>query len=238
MMMSALGKKNHLLQQSPSLIFDMVQGIVLSQLSDDESICTLAKKSVTVISSQRTSSEKCEKGNEYWSDLLRGSSFEFTHNNGLNKYIPSSNHLFLILIRVFDHFVFVDLVPLFVDARLQFRHRWKLSCGLSVLQGSFLVLDDLMDYSVTDSHSLVGSDSQRGIPCYVDLVDMFNEVQFQTACGRIINLISSFRWRKIFCPSTPSYVKNVLVDMGIYFQVQRSTIRPHMPGFFLRSNCS
>ncbi|XP_010494928.1 PREDICTED: farnesyl pyrophosphate synthase 2-like [Camelina sativa] len=147
------------------------------------------------------------------------------------------------------------------------------------LQAYFLVLDDIMDNSVT----------RRGQPCwfrvpkvgmvaindgillrnhihrilkkhfrdkpyYVDLVDLFNEVELQTACGQMIDLITTFEGekdlskyslsihRRIVQYKTAYYsfylpvacallmagenlekhvdVKNVLVDMGIYFQVQ------------------
>jgi farnesyl diphosphate synthase len=158
-----------------------------------------------------------------------------------------------------------------------------LSCALGWciewLQAYFLVLDDIMDNSVT----------RRGQPCwfrvpqvgmvaindgillrnhihrilkkhfrdkpyYVDLVDLFNEVELQTACGQMIDLITTFEGekdlakyslsihRRIVQYKTAYYsfylpvacallmagenlenhidVKNVLVDMGIYFQVQ------------------
>jgi farnesyl diphosphate synthase len=94
----------------------------------------------------------------------------------------------------------------------------------------------------------------REMPYYVDLVDLFNEVEFQTACGQMIDLITTFDGekdlskyslqihRRIVEYKTAYYsfylpvacallmagenlenhtdVKTVLVDMGIYFQVQ------------------
>ncbi|CAH2078805.1 unnamed protein product [Thlaspi arvense] len=94
----------------------------------------------------------------------------------------------------------------------------------------------------------------RGKRYYVDLVDLFNEVEFQTTCGQMLDLITTFDGekdlskysleihRRIVQYKTAYYsfylpvacallmagenleihsdVKNVLVDMGIYFQVQ------------------
>ncbi|KAF2563801.1 hypothetical protein F2Q70_00018060, partial [Brassica cretica] len=147
------------------------------------------------------------------------------------------------------------------------------------LQAYFLVLDDIMDNSVTRRgqpcwfrvpqvgmvaindgillrnhiHRILKKHF-RGKPYYVDLVDLFNEVEMQTACGQMIDLITTFEGekdlakyslpihRRIVQYKTAYYsfylpvacallmagenlenhidVKNVLVDMGIYFQVQ------------------
>ncbi|KAH6768763.1 farnesyl diphosphate synthase 1 [Perilla frutescens var. frutescens] len=147
------------------------------------------------------------------------------------------------------------------------------------LQAYFLVLDDIMDNSIT----------RRGQPCwyrlpkvgmiavndgiilrnhiprilkkhfrgksyYADLLDLFNEVEFQTASGQMIDLITTIEGekdlskyslplhRRIVQYKTAYYsfylpvacallmagedlekhpsVKDVLIDMGIYFQVQ------------------
>ncbi|XVE80603.1 hypothetical protein DITRI_Ditri14bG0152500 [Diplodiscus trichospermus] len=97
----------------------------------------------------------------------------------------------------------------------------------------------------------------RGKPYYVDLLDLFNEVEFQTASGQMIDLITTLQGekdlskyslsihRRIVQYKTAYYsfylpvacallmagenldnhtdLKNVLVDMGIYFQVQVGT---------------
>ncbi|XXG63116.1 hypothetical protein AAC387_Pa05g1375 [Persea americana] len=147
------------------------------------------------------------------------------------------------------------------------------------LQAYFLVLDDIMDGSLT----------RRGQPCwfrvpkvgfiavndgvllrnhiprilkrhfrekpyYVDLLDLFNEVEFQTASGQMLDLITTHEgekdlskykmpvYRRIVQYKTAYYsfylpvacalvmsgenlenfinVKNILIDMGTYFQVQ------------------
>ncbi|PON90320.1 Polyprenyl synthetase [Trema orientale] len=122
------------------------------------------------------------------------------------------------------------------------------------LQGYLLVLDDIEDNGIV----------RRGHPCwyklpqdkpyYVDLVDLFNEVEFQTLSGQMIDLISGIEGerdlskftfslhRRIAQYKTSYYsfylsvacallmsgehldkhldVKNILVEMGIYYQVQ------------------
>ncbi|EOY29020.1 hypothetical protein QUC31_013349 [Theobroma cacao] len=147
------------------------------------------------------------------------------------------------------------------------------------LQAYFLVLDDIMDNSHTRrGHPCWFRVPQVGLiavndgillrnhicrilknhfrekPYYVDLLDLFNEVEFQTASGQMIDLITTLegekdlskyslsQHRRIVQYKTAYYsfylpvacalvmsgenldnhidVKNILVDMGIYFQVQ------------------
>lgn len=147
------------------------------------------------------------------------------------------------------------------------------------LQAYFLVLDDIMDnsqtrrgqpcwYRVPQVGMIAVNDGVllrnhicrilkkhfREKPYYVDLLDLFNEVEFQTASGQMIDLITTIegqkdlskyslsKHRRIVQYKTAYYsfylsvacallmsgenlenhvdVKNILVDMGIYFQVQ------------------
>ncbi|KAL9230030.1 hypothetical protein vseg_005427 [Gypsophila vaccaria] len=147
------------------------------------------------------------------------------------------------------------------------------------LQAYFLVLDDIMDnshtrrgqpcwYRVPKVGMIAANDGiilRNHIPrilknhfrnkkYYVDLLDLFNEVEFQTASGQMIDLITTIEGekdlskysldlhRRIVQYKTAYYsfylsvacallmagekledhldVKDILVDMGIYFQVQ------------------
>ncbi|KAL6197794.1 hypothetical protein ACLB2K_027588 [Fragaria x ananassa] len=147
------------------------------------------------------------------------------------------------------------------------------------LQAFFLVLDDMMDGSHTrrgqpcwfrlPKVGLIAANDGvllrnhiprilkkhfRQKPYYVDLLDLFNEVEFQTASGQMIDLITTIDGekdlskyslaihRRIVQYKTAYYsfylsvacallmsgeeldkhvdVKNLLIDMGIYFQVQ------------------
>ncbi|KAK1562618.1 hypothetical protein Q3G72_014892 [Acer saccharum] len=147
------------------------------------------------------------------------------------------------------------------------------------LQAYFIVLDDIMDGSHTRRGQpcwfrlpqigmIAANDGLvlrnhvcrilknhfRGTSYYVDLLDLFNEVEFQTASGQMIDLITTIEGEKDlskyslplhrsivqFKTSYYSFylpvacallmagenlknhidVKNILVDMGIYFQVQ------------------
>ncbi|XP_047330909.1 farnesyl pyrophosphate synthase [Impatiens glandulifera] len=89
------------------------------------------------------------------------------------------------------------------------------------LQAYFLVLDDIMDGSHTrrgqpcwfrlPKVGLIAANDGillrnhiprilkkhfRGKPYYVDLLDLFNEVEFQTACGQMIDLITTLEGEK------------------------------------------
>nr|ACJ84427.1 unknown [Medicago truncatula] len=147
------------------------------------------------------------------------------------------------------------------------------------LQAYFLVLDDIMDnshtrrgqpcwYRVPKVGMIAANDGVllrnhiprilrkhfKGKPYYVELLDLFNEVEFQTAAGQMIDLITTLEGEKDLSKYTLSLhrrivqyktayysfylpvacallmagenldnhvdVKNILVEMGTYFQVQ------------------
>ncbi|CAN4097133.1 unnamed protein product [Withania somnifera] len=147
------------------------------------------------------------------------------------------------------------------------------------LQSYFLVLDDIMDGSHTrrgrecwfrlPKVGMIAANDGillrnhiprilknhfRGKPYYIDLLELFNEVEFQTASGQMIDQITTLAGekdlsryslplhRQIVQYKTTYYsfylpvacallmagenldnhvnVKNILIEMGIYFQVQ------------------
>ncbi|CAH8388815.1 unnamed protein product [Eruca vesicaria subsp. sativa] len=215
------------------------------------------------------------------SELLHDPSFEFTDESRLwvekmlDYNVPGG--------KLNRGLSVVDSFKLLKEGKELTEEEIFLSCALGWciewLQAYFLVLDDIMDNSVTRRgqpcwfrvpkvgmvaindgillrnhiHRILKKHF-RGKPFYVDLVDLFNEVEFQTACGQMIDLITTFEGekdlgkyslpihRRIVQYKTAYYsfylpvacallmagenlenhedVKNVLVDMGIYFQVQ------------------
>ncbi|CAN6848049.1 unnamed protein product [Brassica oleracea] len=215
------------------------------------------------------------------SDLLHDPSFEFTDASRLwvekmlDYNVPGG--------KLNRGLSVVDSFKLLKEGEDLTEEEVFLSCALGWciewLQAYFLVLDDIMDNSVTRRgqpcwfrvpqvgmvaindgillrnhiHRILKKHF-RGKPYYVDLVDLFNEVEMQTACGQMIDLITTFEGekdlakyslpihRRIVQYKTAYYsfylpvacallmagenlenhidVKNVLVDMGIYFQVQ------------------
>ncbi|ESQ39933.1 hypothetical protein EUTSA_v10000912mg [Eutrema salsugineum] len=215
------------------------------------------------------------------SDLLHDPSFEFTDESRLwvermlDYNVPGG--------KLNRGLSVVDSFKLLKEGKDLTEEEVFLSCALGWciewLQAYFLVLDDIMDNSVTRRgqpcwfrvpqvgmvaindgillrnhiHRILKKHF-RGKPYYVDLVDLFNEVEMQTACGQMIDLITTFEGekdlskyslpihRRIVQYKTAYYsfylpvacallmagedlenhidVKNVLIDMGIYFQVQ------------------
>ncbi|KAL6618860.1 hypothetical protein ACP70R_033999 [Stipagrostis hirtigluma subsp. patula] len=141
-----------------------------------------------------------------------------------------------------------------------------LGWGIEWLQAFFLVLDDIMDEShtrrghlcwyrvpqvgfiaVNDGVLLRNHISRmlrnhfKGKPYYADLLDLFNEVEFKTASGQMLDVITTHEGEKdltkyniavhrriVACALLLSgedlnnygAVENILVEMGIYFQVQ------------------
>ncbi|KAJ4768902.1 Farnesyl pyrophosphate synthase [Rhynchospora pubera] len=158
-------------------------------------------------------------------------------------------------------------------------HSCALGWCIEWLQAYFLVLDDIMDNShtrrgqpcwfrnpkvgliATNDGIILRNHIPRILkrhfndkPYYVDLLDLFNEVEFQTASGQLLDLITTHEgekdlskytlpvYRRIVQYKTAYYsfylpvacallmsggnldnfvdVKNILVEMGTYFQVQ------------------
>ncbi|KAL3508336.1 hypothetical protein ACH5RR_027737 [Cinchona calisaya] len=177
----------------------------------------------------------------------------------------------------------VDSYKLLKEGRELTSDETFLSCALGWciewLQAYFLVLDDIMDGSHTrrgqpcwfrlpkvgliaandgillrNHISRILKKHFREKPYYVDLLDLFNEVEFQTASGQMIDLITTLAGekdlskyslplhRRIVQYKTAYYsfylpvacallmsgekldnhidVKDILIEMGIYFQVQ------------------
>ncbi|KAJ0240551.1 Farnesyl pyrophosphate synthase 1 [Hirschfeldia incana] len=213
------------------------------------------------------------------SDLLHDPSFEFTDESRLwvermlDYNVPGGK-----LNR--GHSV-VESFKLLKEGEELTEEEIFLSCALGWciewLHAYFLVIDDIMDSSVTrrgqpcwfrvPQVGMVGINDGilirnhvhrilkkhfRGKPFYFDLVDLFNEVEFQTSCGQMIDMITTgekdlakyslpvhrriVQYKTSYCSfylpvacallmagenlENHVDVKNVLVDMGIYFQVQ------------------
>ncbi|GLT80250.1 hypothetical protein SLA2020_517020 [Shorea laevis] len=215
------------------------------------------------------------------SELLQDPSFEFTDDSRewvermLNYNVPGG--------KLNRGLSVIDSYKLLKDGKELSEEELFLASALGWcvewLQAYFLVLDDIMDNShtrrgqpcwfrlpkvgliaVNDGILLRNHIGRiirkhfRGKPYYVDLLDLFNEVEFQTASGQMIDLITTLegekdlskyslsKHRRIVQYKTAYYsfylpvacallmsgenlenhidVKNILVDMGIYFQVQ------------------
>lgn len=215
------------------------------------------------------------------SELLQDPAFEFTHDSRqwvdrmLDYNVPGGklNRGLSVIdsYRLLKEGKELTEVEIFLASALGWCIEW--------LQAYFLVLDDIMDNShtrrgqpcwfrvpkvgliaVNDGVLLrnhicrILKNHFRGKPYYVDLLDLFNEVEFQTASGQMIDLITTLegekdlskyslsQHRRIVQYKTAYYsfylpvacalvmsgenldnhidVKNILVDMGIYFQVQ------------------
>ncbi|KAG9448522.1 hypothetical protein H6P81_008487 [Aristolochia fimbriata] len=177
----------------------------------------------------------------------------------------------------------VDSYELLMPGKTLDEHEIFLACVLGWciewLQAYFLVLDDIMDGSITrrgqacwykvEKVGLIATNDGiilrnhiprmlrkhfREKPYYVDLLDLFNEVEFQTASGQMLDLITTHEgekdlakytypvYRRIVQYKTAYYsfylpvacallmagenldnfieVKNILIDMGTYFQIQ------------------
>ncbi|KAL4278197.1 hypothetical protein GQ457_03G037450 [Hibiscus cannabinus] len=215
------------------------------------------------------------------SELLQDPSFEFTHDSRqwvdrmLDYNVPGGklNRGLSVIdsYRLLKEGKELTQDEIFLASALGWCIEW--------LQAYFLVLDDIMDSSHTrrgqpcwfrvpkvgliavndgvllrNHISRILKNHFRGKPYYVDLLDLFNEVEFQTASGQMIDLITTLegekdlskyslsKHRRIVQFKTAYYsfylpvacalvmagenldnhvdVKNILVDMGIYFQVQ------------------
>ncbi|KAL0000493.1 hypothetical protein SO802_014274 [Lithocarpus litseifolius] len=215
------------------------------------------------------------------SELLNDPAFEFSHDSRqwvermLDYNVPGG--------KLNRGLSVIDSYKLLKEGKELTNDEVFLTCALGWciewLQAYFLVLDDIMDNSVT----------RRGQPCwfrqpkvgmiavndglilrnhiprilkkhfrekpyYVDLLDLFNEVEFQTTSGQMIDLITTLvgekdlskysltLHRRIVQYKTAYYsfylpvacallmageilenhiiVKDILVEMGTYFQVQ------------------
>lgn len=215
------------------------------------------------------------------SELLNDSAFEFTDDSRqwvermLDYNVPGG--------KLNRGLSVIDSLKLLKDGKElsddEIFHASALGWCIEWLQAYFLVLDDIMDGShtrrgqpcwfrlpkvgliaVNDGIILRNQITRilkmhfRGKPYYLDLLDLFNEVEFQTASGQMIDLITTLQGekdlskyslsihRRIVQYKTAYYsfylpvacallmagenldnhieVKNVLVEMGIYFQVQ------------------
>lgn len=215
------------------------------------------------------------------SELLDDPAFEFTDNSRqwvermLDYNVPGG--------KLNRGLSVIDSYNLLKEGKELSDDEFFLACALGWciewLQAYFLVLDDIMDGSHTRrghpcwfrlpqvgmiaiSDALILRNQIfrilkkhfRGKPYYVYLLDLFNEVEFQTASGQMIDLITTLQGekdlskyslsihRKIVQYKTAYYsfylpvacallmagenldnhsdVKNVLVEMGTYFQVQ------------------
>ncbi|GMP64949.1 hypothetical protein CsSME_00025964 [Camellia sinensis var. sinensis] len=215
------------------------------------------------------------------SELLHDSAFEFTDDSRqwvdrmLDYNVPGG--------KLNRGLSVIDSYKLLKEGKELTDDEVFLACALGWciewLQAYFLVLDDIMDSShtrrgqpcwfrkpkvgmiaINDGIILrnhiprILKKHFRGKPYYVDLLDLFNEVEFQTACGQMIDLITTLEGEKdlskyslplhhrIVQYKTAYYsfylpvacallmagenldnhtdVKNILIEMGTYFQVQ------------------
>ncbi|KAK4800823.1 hypothetical protein SAY86_021310 [Trapa natans] len=214
-------------------------------------------------------------------DLLRDPAFEFTDNDRqwvekmLDYNVPGG--------KLNRGLSVLDSYKLLIEGRELTDEEVFLASSLGWciewLQAYFLVLDDIMDGSHTrrgqpcwfrlPKVGLIATNDGvllrnhiprilkqhfRGKPYYVDLLDLFNEVEFQTASGQMIDLITTLEGEKDLLKYTVSLhrrivqyktayysfylpvacallmagenldnhtdVKDILVEMGTYFQVQ------------------
>ncbi|KAJ0989039.1 hypothetical protein J5N97_007395 [Dioscorea zingiberensis] len=214
-------------------------------------------------------------------DLLTDSAFDFTDDSRawisrmLDYNVPGG--------KLNRGISVVDSYKLLREGNELDENEFFLCCALGWciewLQAYFLVLDDIMDNSLTrrghpcwfrlPKVGLIAANDGillrnhiprilkryfREKPYYVDLLDLFNEVEFQTASGQMLDLITTHEgeqdlakyklpvYRRIVQYKTAYYsfylpvacallmsgenldnfvsVKNILVEMGTYFQVQ------------------